>query len=399
MEDELDLTRYLRILVRHARLGIVIFILTAGAILLVNLLRPASYTATATLFAGGPQYQWRFDSRLSPNIPVNVNWQRIFLDLAKDPWFRSQVAAQVETRFPHKNIGEMSVRAGKQSLIHIDVTAFTPQDAAGLANAWAEAFAYQAEQLYGATALAEPFAQELKRWEEQYQQAVKAVEEFKARTGVGIASEGAPSLEGYEWLGALGMELAERSRQLAAHRQAIANLQLLKEQLEQARRQNASLEELSWQLLDAPTIAARGILTHEVVAEHLNDAGALAALLDAELTAQQAAATALEERLSADQAQLAQLSSELDRLVEERNLAKENYLTLQRKVSEIEIENRVEGPLVRVVGKAAAPEKRASRDWSVVAVLAITAGAVLAIAASIIAEFMTRHQPAKTRLL
>jgi uncharacterized protein involved in exopolysaccharide biosynthesis len=391
MDDELDLGHYLRILVRHARLGIVVFLLTAGAVLIANLLRPASYTATATLFAGGPQYQWRFDSRLSPNTPVNVNWQKMFLDLAKDPWFRNQIAAQVEARFPGKSIGEMSVRAGKQSLIHIDVTAPTPQEAAKLANAWAEAFANQAEKLYGATALSEPFAQELKRWEEQYQQAVQAVEDFKARTGVGISSEGAPSLEGYEWLGALGLELAERSRQLAAHRQAIANLQLLKEQLEQARRQNSSLESLPWQLLDAPTIAARGILTHEVVAQHLNDAGALAGLLDAELTAQQAAASALEQRLNEDQARLARLSTELDRLVEERNLARENYLTLQRKVSEIEIENRVEGPLVRVVGEAAVPEKRASRDWPVVALLAVIAGAVLGTGACLIAEYLARR--------
>lgn len=394
MEDELDLSRYLRILVRHARLGIVVFILTAGVVILANFLRPASYTATATLFAGGPQYQWRFDSRLSPNIPVNVNWQRIFLDLAKDPWFKEQIAVQVKAQFPEENIGEVTIRAGKQSLIHIDVTADTPQDAANLANAWAETFAHQAEELYGATALSESFSQELKRWEEIYQQAVQAVDDFKARTGIGIASEGAPSLEGYEWMGTLGMELAERSRQLAAHRQAIANLQLLKEQLEQARRQNSSLDKLSWQLLDTPSIAARGILTHEIIAQHRNDAGALAALLDAELAAQQAAASALEQRLAADQTELAKLSSELDRLVEQRSLAKENYQTLQRKVNEIDIENRVEGPLVRIVGIAVPPAKRASRDWPVVAVLAAAVGAILGTAACIIAERMTRRRPA-----
>ncbi|MGQ9666383.1 MAG: hypothetical protein ACUVWB_03635 [Anaerolineae bacterium] len=390
MEDELDLSRYLHIFVRHARLGIVVFILTAGVVLLANFLRPARYTATATLFAGGPQYQWRFDSRLSPNTPVNVNWQKIFLDLAKDPWFKEQIDAQANG----KNAGQITVRAGKQSLIHIDVTADNPQDAANLANAWAEAFALQAEKLYGATALSESFSQELKRWEEIYQQAVQAVDDFKARTGIGIASEGAPSLEGYEWMGTLGMELAERSRQLAAHRQAIANLQLLKEQLEQARRQNSSLDNLPWQLLDAPTIAARGILTHEIIAQHRNDAGTLAALLDAELAAQQAAASALEQRLAADQTELAKLSSELDRLVEQRSLAKENYQTLQHKVNEIDIENRVEGPLVRVVGKAVPPAKQASRDWPVVAVLAAAVGAILGTAACIIAERMTRRQPA-----
>lgn len=394
MEDELDLSRYLRILVRHARLGIVVFILTAGVVILANFLRPASYTATATLFAGGPQYQWRFDSRLSPNTPVNVNWQRIFLDLAKDPWFKEQIAVQVKAQFPGENIGEVTIRAGKQSLIHIDVTADTPQDAANLANAWAEVFAHQAEKLYGATALSESFSQELKRWEEIYQQAIQAVDDFKARTGIGVASEGAPSLEGYEWMGALGMELAERSRQLAAHHQAIANLQLLKEQLEQARRQNSSLDNLSWQLLDAPSIAARGILTHEIIAQHRNDAGALAALLDAELAAQQAAASALEQRLAADQTELAKLSSELDRLVEQRSLAKENYQTLQRKVNEIDIENHVEGPLVRIVGIAVPPAKRASRDWPVVAVLAAAVGAILGTAACIIAERMTRRRPA-----
>ncbi|MGQ9518235.1 MAG: hypothetical protein ACUVT1_13285 [Anaerolineae bacterium] len=390
MEDELDLSRYLHIFVRHARLGIVVFILTAGVVLLANFLRPARYTATATLFAGGPQYQWRFDSRLSPNTPVNVNWQKIFLDLAKDPWFKEQIDAQANG----KNAGQITVRAGKQSLIHIDVTADNPQDAANLANAWAEAFALQAEKLYGATALSESFSQELKRWEEIYQQAVQAVDDFKARTGIGIASEGAPSLEGYEWMGTLGMELAERSRQLATHRQAIANLQLLKEQLKQARRQNSSLDNLPWQLLDAPTIAARGILTHEIIAQHRNDAGTLAALLDAELAAQQAAASALEQRLAADQTELAKLSSELDRLVEQRSLAKENYQTLQRKVNEIDIENRVEGPLVRVVGKAVPPAKQASRDWPVVAVLAAAVGAILGTAACIIAERMTRRQPA-----
>ncbi len=393
MDDELDLSRYLRVLIRHARLGLLVFIMVAGVIVIANLLRPASFTATATLF-GGPQYQWRFDSRLSPNTPVNVNWQRIFLDLAKDPWFQRQIAAEVEKRLSAQDIGTMTVRAGKQSLIHIDVSASTPEDAARLANAWAEAFADQAERLYGTTALSDQFAQELKRWEETYQQAVQAVEDFKARTGVGISSEGAPSLEGYEWLGAMGMELAEHSRQLAAHRQAIANLELLKEQLEQARRDHSSLEGLPWQLLDIPSITARGILTPEAIIQHLDDAGALSDMLASELAAQQAAASALEERVAAEQAELARLSSELDRLVEERNLARENYQTMSRKVSEIDIASRVEGPLVHVVGKALPPEKPASRDWPVVLVLAVAAGAVLGAAACILAELMTRRRPA-----
>lgn len=388
MQDDIDLGKYVRVVFTHYKFGLLLFVIVALVVAVPQLLRPASYTATATLFARTPQYQWRFDSRVLPFVQVNKNWQKEFSEVAKDPWLKRTIADALVDEYPAGLPGLVTVRAGKQTLIHVDATASTPEEAAQLANRWSEAFVGRIDQMYGTASLADPFSEELAEVGSVYRLTKDAVREFKARTGIGIASEGQTMLEGYEWLGPLGLELAEKNRLLAQHRLAVGNLQVVRDQLQQAQAAGEALDELSWELLNVTSISERGQLTLDVVVTYLEAPEHLASLIDSELTAQNSVVEILEQEIAGDQEEITRLADELDRLVESRILAKETYQTIYRKIDEIEIQSKIEGPLLQVITKAVSPADPKQTDWLMIILSAVVAGGVVGIAGCFAAEFV-----------
>lgn len=396
MNDEIDLGHYLRRVLRHFRLGLVLFLLVAGVIMVGNALRPTTYQATATILTAGPQYQWRFDTRVVSNIPVNKNWQQDFVNLVKDPWMKGQIDQMAAQSLGRPIDGNVTVRAGQQIFIHIDATAGSSEDAVALANAWAEAFVAQVERLYGTSALQNPFVRALDEWEQAYSDTIEAARVLKAETGIGIAAVGAgSSSEAYEWLGPLGFQLAQESRLLADSRTAIENLEVLQSQVQSAVEKGGSLDTVSWQLLDVPAIRSRGMLTADTILQQLDDPAGVAAMLDAELTAQRNTVAALEPRLSELQQTASVLSVKLDRIVDERFFVKETYQILRRKVDEITLQQEMEGPIAQVVTRAQEPAQPASKDWPLAALLALVAGVVIGAAGAFLAEAIeSRRRPA-----
>jgi len=388
MQDDIDLGKYVQVVFKHYKLGLLIFVIVALVVAVPQLLRPASYTATATLFARTPQYQWRFDSRVLPFVEVHKNWQKEFSEVAKDPWLKRAIADALVDEYPTDLPGSVTVRAGKQTLIHVDATASSPEEAAQLANRWSEAFVEWIDRMYGTTSLVAPVSEELTEVESAYRQAESVVREFKARTGLGIASEGQTMLEGYEWLGPLGLELAEKNRMLAQHRLAVESLEIVRGQIQDAQVTGEPLEGLSWELLNVSSISERGQLDVDVVMKHLDDPEHLKGLIDSELNAQESAVKVLEERVAGDQEEIARLIGELDHLVETRILAKEVYQTLQRKVSEIDVQSKIDGPKLQIIREAVSPAAPKQTDWLMIILSAVVAGGVVGIAGCFAAEFV-----------
>jgi uncharacterized protein involved in exopolysaccharide biosynthesis len=99
--------------------------------------------------------------------------------------------------------------------------------------------------------------------------------------------------------------------------------------------------------------------------------------------------------IARDQEHITQLSTELDRLVEARILTKEVYQTIQRKVDEIAVQSKIEGPLLWVVTEASLPAGPNRSDWAMFGVLALVAGAVIGVAGCFAAEFIENQRPAR----
>ena len=394
MPDDIDLSKYVQVVFRHYKLGLILAVCVALVIVVSQWLQPATYTATTTLFASSPQYQWRFDSRVLPLVQTNKNWQKEFTEVAKDSWLKAEIEAALTERYGESSQGTVAVRAGKQTLVHVDATASTPESAMNLANRWSEEFIEWVDEMYGTAPLADAFSAELVDAENAYMEKVEAVRQYKADTGIGIASEGQTMLEGYEWLGPLGLELAEKNRILAEHTLAVENLEILDEQLQSAQAAGASLESLSWELLNVPAIQDRDQLHIEDVQALFDDAEQIAALIDAEMMAQNNVMATLQDVIADDQDQITQLATELDRLVEARILTKEIYQTIQRKVDEIAVQSEIEGPLLRVITEATLPTGPNRGDWLMIGLLAVVSGAVIGVSGCFVAEFVESRRPA-----
>ena len=388
----------MRVVFKHYRLGLILFLIIALAVVGAQFVRPARYKASATLISMAPEYQWRFDTRISPNIEVNKNWQREFLELAKDEWVQQSIARAVrsETGGEINEIeGNVAVVAGKQTLLRVEANDRTPQQAAQLANAWSKAYIALAAKLYGPAGMAASIGDELLQVESVYREALKNLSDFEARTGIGIAAEGQTMLEGYEWLGPKGLELAEKNRILAKHRLAVTNLQMLMQQWQAARQAGRPPKELPWELLDVDPIASRGQLTPAIALSLADAPDKIEALLNSELAVQTQATQALEADVARSQQEIMTLQQEFDRLVQERILARENYNTFRRKVDEIAVQTRVEGVELRLLEEAQPPASPTPPNWTLAGVVALLAGAAVGLAGCFVADYLEQHRQAR----
>lgn len=388
MQEEIDLGKYIQPIIAHYRIGLFLFALVAIIIVAVQFVLPRSYQATATLFAAAQQNQWRFDTRLASNSELGKNWAREFLELAKDAWLKEQIANQIS---PNNN-GELdgTVWVGnRQTLIHVQAVSSTPERAADLANRWSLAYISWVDKMYGTAATSDPILVELDEANKVYQKALQELKTFQAETGIGIAAEGQTMMEGYEWLGPNGLELAAKNRILADHRVAVSNLKMLETQFRAAKQAGQPLKNLPWELLDVAPISTRGVLTPTIAIEQSANPQQLEALLVAEIAVQTQATTALEEDVGKSQKAITDQIEDFDRLVQERIMQRENYTTFRRKVDEIQYQSKIENVELRMLSPAEPPtEPLQAVSWPVVVFLAVCGGAVAGIASCYVAEFL-----------
>ena len=164
MEDEIDLRKYVAILLKHWKLiaGVTVAAVLAAVLVAtaVSYLTPPVYAATAT-------------------VMIVSGEQKTLLDLARSP----RIAAAVIDKMGNKPTAiQPTVRD-----IYIDLTAksSSPQEAADIANAWAEAFANYATDFY---LRSQPTIQELKAQTDAafnvYKEKQDALSEFQRSSGL-----------------------------------------------------------------------------------------------------------------------------------------------------------------------------------------------------------------------
>lgn len=155
MDEEIDLRRVVRPLIRHYRLiigTVVVAVLVAAAL---AFLLPPTYRATAVVVITRPQFQAQFDPRIQTLPPEQTRPYKAFGALVKSPELARRVLEQSrgrlngETPTIEQLLDRVEVsQRDDPSVIQIAVKDRDPERAAALANLWADLYVAYANEIY-----------------------------------------------------------------------------------------------------------------------------------------------------------------------------------------------------------------------------------------------------------
>jgi succinoglycan biosynthesis transport protein ExoP len=156
MEDEFDLRGYVEILLRGWKWIVGAGVVAGLAALVVSFLMPPTYEATSLVIITEPRYQMQLDERFETAegllaeyevFPTLATSDDVLLEVLErhNP---SDIEAEEWTLHALSQLVEAKSR-GDPSLMVLTVRCGSAEDAAALANAWAEVLAERANDIYG----------------------------------------------------------------------------------------------------------------------------------------------------------------------------------------------------------------------------------------------------------
>lgn len=385
MSDEIDLHAYLGALRRRWWLLLGGMLVALAVTFAFGAVQQTHYQAAATLIATSPRYQWRFDASILPYIDNRRDYQREFLVIGRSNSIATMAAEQLQASgaLPAASPGELltavTLRAGDGSSIQVLADAGTPEQAAAIANAWADAFVQVAREVTGVGAELENYQAELDVAGQHMDQAEADLAQIRTETGLFINSD---SSEEQEITNVRRRQLSLVNQRLAEYLTDLDAVRLLAGEVSQASGADP-LAGLPWELLAGPALAARGQLTPELAQSLLDQPDQLLAALQAEEQALDRAVESLTSESDAVQADLAADWQRYGVVQREYNLARETYNTLWRKVDEASIQGRIDPSQLNIVSEALPPttpvQTRRMAQLAVAAVIGLIVGALLAL--------------------
>ena len=393
MDNELDLRQYAVTILRRWPLILAVTLIVTLVASLISVLRPPSYRATATIEAAYPRYTWRFDTAMQSVVDTRKDPRDTIISLAKTPDVLETLSAALGGSPSPESLQHMgSTRRGTGYLLYLDVEAANPQQAAKIANRWAELLIAMADP---SSQDLELLTQELQTAEEELAAVEAQLEAFRTETGqLGMGTQLAVGGKEDVLFASMTLDqqrLVLKNSVLAEHQHALDQLHLVMEAAEHS----SDVAALPLQLLSVPVLEARERVTPQALAE-LDDLNEVLARLQAE----EAALGGIVDELRADasqlQAQLAQEEAELDRLLRQRSLILERTNRLERKIDELETQQRFDDSGVRIVGKAKAPNAPAGTSLPLTIIAALVVGLVAGVLIALAWEFLSRLSSVKT---
>jgi succinoglycan biosynthesis transport protein ExoP len=409
MEEEIDLRAYVAVLIRYWKWIAGLALVAAVAAFVVSLLLPSSYEASAVVIITEPRYQMQFDPRFA-TVDQWTPAYKAFPTLATSDEVLQRVLASY-TPSPEAGIAEWKLRTlsgmveatseGDPSLVVLRVRSRSPEDAAAIANLWADALARHGNQIYSES------EDDVAFFEEQVTQAGQALDdadaalvEFEARNQASI-------------VGAQLDSLRQAQADYLADQRAIAyivqDIQGLRTQLAQqpGDRPVSLADDLTTLLLQIKAFnllqaEARGAQASAPIQLQISSAGSFSdknpaeqiAFLDDLVDTLEAKSSKIDGRLAelepqvlALQQQLQEVDAESERLTSARDLTSETYKTLARKLEEARISAREENGVLQVGSYAAAPEKPVSPRKMLNTAVAGTLGLMLGVFGAFAAEW------------
>lgn len=360
MSDEIDLRLYAKALRRR---WWIVAIFVAAALLVAFVatsIQPKHYEAVATLTATAPRLQWRFDVGIQPIVDTRRDYQREALAISRSNDIARQAAKllssseQLSGMSPEAVLSAISVRTGDSNTLLVTATAGNPQQATELANAYAQAFVEVGQKLSGVSADLANYRSELQIASENLDQTEKTLADARAATGFLLVSGTDPNSIELQNLALRQLDL--KSQTLAEYRNDLEGLRFLASQLEMAQSE-ADLTQLPWEMLSGPVLSDRGVVSAALALRLLDDPQALLATLRSE----EAALVAARDQLSKESEDLKRQVADEWRIYSTaaRNfgLARDVYSLLSRKVSEAEVQERIDPAQLTLVSAALEPSK------------------------------------------
>jgi succinoglycan biosynthesis transport protein ExoP len=405
MEEEIDLRVYILVLLKYWKWILGLTIAATVVALVVSFLLPPTYEATALVAIKAPLYVMNFDPRFQVPNQLPQPAYEAYLDLAEGDEVLEALFSRLNPRPAEiktlRDLREMvKARAGTDpSVVRLTVRARDPQEAARIANLWAEIFVTHANRIYGAS------DEELQQLEGQLAQAQAALEaaeqaliEFQARNQASILEARLDSLK------------SDQAHYLADQRAItyiLQDIQALREQLaRQPGERPASLADdltaLFLQIKAFNAQASAPIQLQVNSAESLSNRsiGETMALLNDIARALEAKSVEIKQRLEelqpqilSLQRQLQEIYTESDRLTRQRDLAKETYTALARKVQETRIAVQGAQRTAELGSRAAVPEEPASPRKLLNTAVAGTLGLMLSTMGAFAAEWWRNARP------
>jgi uncharacterized protein involved in exopolysaccharide biosynthesis len=405
MEQETDLRAYIDILQRHWKWIAGLAVVAAILAFIVSSFLPPIYQATAVVLVTEPRYQMQFDPRFETAQGWKPAYQAFPVLAMSDGVLRSVVESHEPS--PEAGIEDWRLRAlrgiaeasseGDPSLVLLRVQSRSAEDAAAIANAWADALVREGNEIYGGS------ESEVAFFEQQVSQALESLdaadatlEDFAARNEASIVEAQLESQRQAQ------VDYLGNQRAISY---LVQDIRGLREQLSQkADGESLSPADALTALLLQINAFSSGVYGEEAAppppitleitgADSLSDKSRdeQVAFLDELVATLQAKSGQIDTRLSELQPEiltlqqrLQEVTAEEDRLTRAQEVASETYLTLVRKLDEARIAAEEQNGVLQVGSYAAVPEEparpRKAFNAAVAGMLGLIAGVVLAFA-------------------
>jgi succinoglycan biosynthesis transport protein ExoP len=368
MEDEIDLRQYLEVLVQRWKWIVALTVIAAlvAAAISFFVLQP-TYEARALVLITGPRYQLRFDPRVE-TISDFAAAYKAYPSLATSDDLLKQVLNVLDPPLPEneRTLQALKAKVGAStgadpSLLELKVTNAAPQQAAQVANTWAEQYVLYVNELYGRRSEDVVFfTEQLESARQALEAAEEALIDFQARNQASILDAELTSAR-------------QAQTDYLADQRAIVritqDIQALRDQLaEQPSSRASSLaDDLTALLLQIKAFNAESTVPVQLQissAESLSDKSIAEqiAFLDNLMVNVKAKSAEIDAQLNELapeilrlQQALEEVETELDRLTRDRDVAKNTYLTLANKVEEARIAAQDETGEVQLASRASVP--------------------------------------------
>lgn len=400
MEEEIDLRAYIEVLLKYWYWIVGLAVLAAVAAFVFTSLQPATYEAKSVVIITEPRYQMQFDDRFAtqPGVPA----YKAFPTLATSDGVL-QAVVEAYSPSPASGIEKWTLTTlrkmvaatseGDPSLVILTVTSRSAEDAAGIANVWADTLVVRGSALYGqGEADVVFFEAQVQEAQAALDQAESALVDFQARNQVGILTARLSSHQQAQ---------ADYLGQQRAIGYIIQDVEGLHAQLaEQTGDQGASLADSLTALLlqikafDAGSatpvqlqVDGNASIADKSPAEQRAFLAGLVATLEAKSAEIDGRLAELEPQILSSQRDLQAITVESDRLTRTRELARDTYMTLARKLQEARISAQEENGTLHVGSHAAVPELPVGPRRMFNTAVAGLAGVMVGVVVAFVAEF------------
>ncbi|MFN8597626.1 MAG: Wzz/FepE/Etk N-terminal domain-containing protein [Anaerolineae bacterium] len=402
MSNENDLNKLVRLIQRYWKWLVSLSVAGAGIALVIGLVSPPRYEATAWVVVTQPRYQLQFETRIqSVNEPPQTN--KALPELALTDAVLSKVIEQLgerlnaDDRVLAKFKDRLSARAGADpTLIRLTVAGTDPQETQAIANTWLATYVAYVNDLYQQSASDEAFfTAQATEAQAKLAAAEQALVDYQGRNSLSIITAQLASRQA-----ALTTALSN-GRTIAA---VIQDARSLQQQLarQQPNSSTALADELAALYLQVDALNAQTTVPIQLqigggsaplATRTASEQAALLGTLIEVLTAKAAdiaeQAKAAEPELLALQQQQQAAQVEGERLTRERDLARDTYVALAHKLDEVRVGARDDSGLMQQASPAALPTEPAGPRKLVLMILGGTLGLLAGGAAAYFRELST----------